>query len=176
MSCCSSSLIPRTRDGINHRPFAYPQNDSTTEKYQVWGLQLLCFVLRWVSSTGEPVLPVLLTDNQVKHSKAILAALDAPHPLPDPAFDTLIHAFFDSLFFSQHKQVSRHQTQCPVQSFIMCSAIHPVTGNFERCGSIVSRLSALLHVLRLVAVKSIADKAEDLDDMVENPEFEYEVF
>jgi hypothetical protein len=54
----------------------------------------------------------------------------------------------------------------------MCSAIDGNTGNFEQCGTLVGRLSALLHVLRLVAVKSIGDKAQLLGDTVENPEFE----
>ncbi|KAF9502957.1 hypothetical protein BS47DRAFT_1402897 [Hydnum rufescens UP504] len=162
---------PDEKVGINHRPFAYPQMESSTDKYQAWGLRLLCFVLRHVSS-DEPILSVLLTGGQITHARAVLTALSAHQPPSDVAFDSLIHSLFDSLFFSQHREVSRHATQCPVQSFVMCSAIDKSSGNFEKCGTLVGRLSALFHVIRLVAVKSIAKKAEELDETVENPEFE----
>ncbi|KAF9518849.1 hypothetical protein BS47DRAFT_1358509 [Hydnum rufescens UP504] len=163
---------PDEKGGINHRPFAYPQNDSSSEKYQAWGLRLICHVLRCVQTSAAPVLPVLLSDAQIKHAKAILTTLSITPSPTYTVFDPLIHSLLDSLFFSQHKGVSRHPNQCPVQSFIMCSAIDARSGNFEKCGTIVGRLSALLHILRLVAVKSIANKADLLDDSVENPEFE----
>ncbi|KAF9515153.1 hypothetical protein BS47DRAFT_1361236 [Hydnum rufescens UP504] len=144
---------PDEKGGINHRPFAYPQNDSSSEKYQAWGLRLICHVLRCVQTSAAPVLPVLLTDAQIKHAKAILTTLSITPSPPSTVFDPLIHSLLDSLFFSQHKGVSRHPNQCPVQSFIMCSAIDARSGNFEK-------------------FKSIANKADLLDDSVENPEFE----
>jgi hypothetical protein len=56
-------------------------------------------------------------------------------------------------------------------SFIMCSCIDANTGNFDKCRTIVGRMSALLHVLRIVSCQSITNLADLLDDTVESPEF-----
>ena len=46
---------------------------------------------------------------------------------------------------------------------LILMSLHPENGNFEGCTKIVGKMSGLLHIMRLVAVKEIRREADEGD-------------
>src|SRR5258708_10712400 len=148
---------------INHRPFGYPQNKSTTAKYQGYILQVACFVLRYCS-LGTPPIPVLFTERQEVCARDLQHAIDHPTQYSDEMWDNLIHSLLTSLFFHKHSAITHYADKDPIQMALMLLSLQEKNGNFDSCYLIVGKMSALLHTMRLVAVKEIRREAdEDLD-------------
>jgi len=91
-------------------------------------------------------------------------AIDHGTRYTDEAWDNLIHSLLTSLFFHKHTAITREADKDPIQMALILMSLHAGNGNFDSCNLIVGKMSAFLHIMRLIAVKEIRREAdEDLD-------------
>jgi hypothetical protein len=121
-------------------------------------LQLVCFILRYLS-LDEPPIPVQFTPLQQESASNLQHALDYPDAYTEEMWDSIIHSLLASVFF--HKP-SKHADKDPIQmAIILMNMNMDDGGNFNRCSVIAGKLSGFLHIMRLVAVKDIRRQADE---------------
>ncbi len=97
-------------------------------------------------------------------AKDLQQAIDHPSTYTDEMWDNHIHSLLTSLFFHKHTAITRHADKDPIQMALILMSLQAKNGNFDACNLIVGKMSALLHTMRLIAVKEIRREAdEDLD-------------
>ena len=98
-----------------------------------------------------------------------MQALQSSTQLTEGTWDSHIHALLSSLFFQRQPLVTPHSDKDPIQMSLILLNMDPETGNcnFATPDVIGGRMSGLLHVMRLVAVRHIyllASQHPDLQD------------
>ena len=117
----------------------------------------------------NPLLPILLTDEQLNAAQGVASILTTS--LSDQEIDARIHRLFHSLYHTTHPERSSKFKQDPIFLFLMYLSVNKA-GTFDDAGYIASRLSGLFYVMRMVAVKEIFEQARVLGD-VPNAEFRW---
>ena len=88
----------------------------------------------------------------------------------DDEWDGLVHELIFSILFSTHPHVLQDSKKDPISVFLILLNMNPHDGNFASCSTICSRMSGLLYVFRLVAIREICvgrnreiEEDEDVD-------------
>jgi hypothetical protein len=153
----------------------YPQNSSTSEKYETLALRLICFIVRYCCvKRGKFHLEVHLTTEQRESARWMYEALLSQAERGDDQWDALVHKVLFSLLFTAHRQLLQESQKDPILIFLMLLNLSPNTGHFSSCGTMCGKMSGLLHIFRLVALKEIslaADGEVSVDDVAESTEF-----
>jgi hypothetical protein len=142
---------------IENSPFSYPQNLTTCERYEGFGLRLVCFLLR--ARTEEFPLEMSWTSKQARSARRVIACLDDA-TTTDEMWDEAIHRLMVSIFFDLPRNFLRESDKHPIAIFTMLLNLHPTTGNFAKCSTVAGRLSALIYLFRVVAVDLIRREAD----------------
>jgi hypothetical protein len=157
---------------INHRPFGHLQNEVTLHKYHSFCLQVVCFILRYLA-LDQPPIPVKFTPLQQQCASHLQDAVDRPNGYSDEMWEDAIHSLLASLFFHKHAAASHHADKDPIHMALILMNINVNDGgNFNSCSWIAAKLSGLLHIMRLVAVKEIRIQADGREEEEEDAEFE----
>ncbi|KAF8318903.1 uncharacterized protein EI90DRAFT_3132882 [Cantharellus anzutake] len=144
-------------DAIENSPFSYPQNSATCDHYEGFGLRLVCFLVRMCME--EFPLKLSFTMEQIHHARMVRAYPNDP-TTTDERWDDAIHGLMVSVFFGLPSNFRRESEKHPISIFLMLINLHPTTGNFPKCSTISGRLSAMMYLFRVMAVKMIWKEAE----------------
>ena len=156
---------------IHHRPFGFLQNQSSSTRYEHYALQLICFCIHYITTSNPPI-PVTFTHEQSANTHKLLQAIQSSIPLTDETWDSHIHTLLSSLFYHKHPAVIRNSDKDPIQMCLILMNMDPKTGNFMGPDIIAGRMSGLMHIMRLVAVKEIRRLADE-EPIVDDADYKY---
>lgn len=164
-------ILPLFRTEKEHQPFSPTQKESSMENYWSFALKMMVMAIRYTrEDEGTWEIEMLLTENQKIRADSLYNTLERLSDLEDIEADDETEVFDEifqllvALYFEEHRetQISK-ANQSPMNVFILCLNLAQYGAGFTDAFLITPKLSAIQYCMRVIAIKYIVNRANELD-------------
>ena len=142
-------------DPVN-MPFSYTMKEESEDRCEYLAEQLVRFAVRAYTAGEDAPIDVEFSPEQAMALEDLITTLPTSQDELGMSSCDAYHAVLKSLLFSIHPNIDTLMHKDPISLFLICLNTQDQMCNFKHPSSIANSCSALLHIMRLAAVREIS--------------------